>query len=73
MHVKYVYYMCAVPTEAKRSPKTGVKEGCKPLCGCWALNLDPLEEQSILLTAMCCNFSLPKLTDFFKEFLTYHI
>jgi hypothetical protein len=29
----------------------GVTYSCKPLCECWELNPDPLEEQSVLLTA----------------------
>jgi hypothetical protein len=24
-------------------------DGCEPPCGCWELNLGPLEEQSVLL------------------------
>jgi hypothetical protein len=28
-----------------------ITDGCKPPCGCWELNLGPLEEQSVLLTA----------------------
>jgi hypothetical protein len=27
-------------------------EACEPLCGCWELNSGPLEEQSVLLTAV---------------------
>jgi hypothetical protein len=25
-------------------------DGCEPPCGCWELNLGPLEEQTVLLT-----------------------
>jgi hypothetical protein len=28
-----------------------ITHGCKPPCGCWDLNSEPLEEQSVLLTA----------------------
>jgi hypothetical protein len=28
-----------------------VTDGCEPPCGCWDLNLGPLEEQLVLLTA----------------------
>jgi hypothetical protein len=28
-----------------------ITDGCEPPCGCWDLNLRPLEEQSVLLTA----------------------
>ena len=27
-----------------------ITDGCEPPCGCWELNLGPLEEQSVLLT-----------------------
>ena len=32
-------------------PGTRVKDSCEPPCGCWELNLCPLEEQPVLLTA----------------------
>ena len=28
-----------------------ITDGCEPSCGCWELNSEPLEEQSVLLTA----------------------
>jgi hypothetical protein len=28
-----------------------ITDGCEPPCGCWDLNLGPLEEQSVLLPA----------------------
>ena len=28
-----------------------IMDGCEPPCGCWDLNSEPLEEQSVLLTA----------------------
>jgi hypothetical protein len=27
-----------------------ITDGCEPPCGCWDLNSEPLEEQSVLLT-----------------------
>ena len=27
-----------------------ITDGCEPACGCWELNLGPLEEQLVLLT-----------------------
>ena len=33
----------------KRAPDL-IKVGCEPPCGCWELNSEPLEEQSVLLT-----------------------
>ena len=44
-------------------PGTGVTNSCELSCGCWELNLGPLEEQSVLLTAesslqlLLCHFS----------------
>ena len=31
-------------------PEIGVTDGCELPCGCWELNLSPLEEQPVLLT-----------------------
>ena len=36
--------------EGIRSLGTGVTDSCELLCGCWELNLSPLEEQPVLLT-----------------------
>ena len=41
------------PTQVRRwcqSPGTGVMNGCEPPCGCWELDPDPLEEQTMLLS-----------------------
>jgi hypothetical protein len=35
--------------EGVRSPGTGVTDNCELSCGCWDLNLGPLEEQPVLL------------------------
>jgi hypothetical protein len=40
-----------------------ITDGFKPPCGCWELNSGPLEEQSVLLTAItywmpCAHYSL---------------
>lgn len=43
-----------------RSPETGITDSCELPSGCWDLNLGPLEEQPMLLTAVyaapgeCC-------------------
>ena len=34
-----------------RFPKAGVAGGCELQCQCWELNLGPLQEQQVLLTA----------------------
>jgi hypothetical protein len=50
----YVHHVHAVPEEAKEgagSPGTGVTDGCKPSCGCWELNLGPLQKQDVLLAS----------------------
>jgi hypothetical protein len=36
--------------EGARSPGTEVTDSCELPCGCWELNLGPLEEQPVLLT-----------------------
>ena len=41
---------CWGPEEGIRSPGTGVTNNCKLLYSCWESNLDPLEEQPVLLT-----------------------
>ena len=33
------------------SPETGVMDSCQLLCGCWELNPESQQEQSVLLTA----------------------
>ena len=56
MYVLNIMYMNILPTclsvpGALRSSETGVTDNCKPLCMCWELNLGPLEELPVLLTA----------------------
>ncbi|KAM7336837.1 hypothetical protein ACRRTK_002956 [Alexandromys fortis] len=36
-------------THQKRAPDD-ITDGCDSLCGCWELNSQPVEEQSVLLT-----------------------
>lgn len=38
------------PEDSARSPGTVAVDSCEPLCGCWILNLSPLEERQVLLT-----------------------
>lgn len=45
--------VCLVPKGDRRvhwNPGAGVTDSCEPLCGCWELNFDPLQEQPVLLT-----------------------
>ena len=37
--------------EGVRFPGAGVTDSCEPPCGCWELNLGPLEEQPVLIDA----------------------
>jgi hypothetical protein len=37
--------------EGVGSPETGLTDSWELPCGCWELNLSPLEEQPVLLTA----------------------
>lgn len=50
-----VAHACLVPVEARRgcarSPGTGITSGCKIPCRYLDSNPDPLEEQSVFLTA----------------------
>ena len=41
-------YVCL--NEDGGSPRTGVRDSCELPCDCWKLNLNPLEEQPVLLT-----------------------
>lgn len=54
---------CAVPAEVRkghRTPGTGLKDDGKPVCQCWKLTLDPLEDQQgsqvseATLQPLCC-------------------
>jgi hypothetical protein len=47
----YVWVHChCLQTHQKRASDP-ITDGCEPPCGCWELNLGPLEEQSMFLTA----------------------
>jgi hypothetical protein len=39
---------CEVPDVGRK--EIGVTDSCKLPCGCWVLNLGPLEEQLVLLS-----------------------
>lgn len=50
----YVYHVHTVPLEARKSVRshgTEVTYTCKPPCGYWDPNLNPRDEQQVLLTA----------------------
>jgi hypothetical protein len=47
----FIWVDCiCLQTHQKKAPDP-ITDGCEPPCGCWELNLGPLEEQSVLLTA----------------------
>ena len=48
----YIVHACLVLAEAAVGfPGTGVIDSCELPCGCWELNLGPLQEQQGLLAA----------------------
>ena len=53
----FIFILCALVFclhvclgEGVKSPGTGGTHSCELSCGCWELNLGPLEEQPVLLT-----------------------
>ena len=49
----YLMYMSALPLSSD-TPEAGIRpitNGCEAPCGCWEMNAEPLEEQTVLLTA----------------------
>lgn len=51
LHDAYAWWLHG-SEETVRLPRTGIKSGCKPTCGCWQLNSDPLKEQVCLTTEL---------------------
>ena len=52
MYVCLMHAWCLrKPEKGIGFPGTGVTDGREPPCGCWGLNLGPLEEQPVLLIA----------------------
>lgn len=48
----YKCFACVYrPEEGVEFLGTGVTDGCEPPCGSWELNLRPLEDEPVLLTA----------------------
>jgi hypothetical protein len=49
----YLFHVCeytvAVFRRTRGRHRIPMTDGCEPPCGCWELNLGPLEEQSVLL------------------------
>lgn len=40
----------SMPEEGNESPGTGATDGYQLPCGCWELNMDPLQKEQVLLT-----------------------
>jgi hypothetical protein len=50
----FIYYMCVHCSYLQTHQKGAldpITDSCEPPCGCWELNSEPLEEQSVLLAA----------------------
>jgi hypothetical protein len=45
---------CLVPNDGVTAPGTGAVYGCRLLYGCWELNIRPLQDQPVLVTAEPC-------------------
>ena len=56
-------------SQCVRSSGTGVTDNCELLCGCWDLNLGPLEEQLVFLTAELSHLSSPIRAGYFVGLL----
>jgi hypothetical protein len=75
LYIWWVHCNC-LQTHQKRASGP-ITDGCEPPCGCWDLNSEPLEEQSVLLTAEpslqpCLEPFMEKRIDvFFFVFLQY--
>jgi hypothetical protein len=54
LKIYFIYYMwvhCSCLQTLQKRASDFITDGYEPPCGCWDLNLGPLEEQSVLLTA----------------------
>jgi hypothetical protein len=50
--LNHMHAWCLCRSEENiRSPVTIVTDGCDITCVCWELNIDPLQEHQVLLTA----------------------
>ena len=49
--ISYIWVHCDCLQKHQKRASDPTTDGCEPPCGCWELNLGPLEEQSVLLTA----------------------
>ena len=73
MHLFYVYeYTVAVFRHQKRALDP-ITDGCESPCGCWELNSEPLEEQSVLLTTEPPLQPQPVLLSFESCFMVFEI
>jgi hypothetical protein len=47
----FIYLMYVSTLSHQKKASDPIPDGCEPLCGFWELNSEPLEEQSVLLSA----------------------
>jgi hypothetical protein len=65
MHISVL----AAHTTVCQIPRNGITDSCELPCGCWELDLSPLEEQPVLFTAEL--YLQPP--DYFFLYLRFHI
>ena len=66
---------CLVPAEVKKRVSDSLKlnyDGDKPPCGCWKLNLDPLQEQQVFFTTELC-LQTPSMYNFYSMWVLCHM
>jgi hypothetical protein len=51
IYLSYVWVHCSCLQTPQKSALDPITDGCEPPCGCWELNPEPLEEQSVFLTS----------------------
>ena len=47
----FIYLFYNILSAGQKRAQDLITDGCESPCGCWELNLGPLEEQATLLTA----------------------
>ena len=48
-----------------------ITDGCEPPCGCWKLNSEPLEEQSVLLATEPSSFGFFEKHNYYKNMFSF--
>ena len=50
LFILFIWEPCSCLQTHQKRASDPITDGCEPPCGCWELNLHPLEDQSVLLT-----------------------